>query len=128
RIDAVAPERQRSFLLGTALRIASKLKRKRSREVLGTEAEPFEPTASVEDRIDDERARELGYRLLSELEESLRIVFVMYELEGMTMQEISDVIGVPQGTVASRLRRARDEFRARLERHRIRTRGPRGLR
>lgn len=132
RIGDVEPGRERAFLLGAALRIATKLKRKGAREVLvdpvDTAAELGEIAATPEERLDDERARALAYQLLSELEESLRIVFVMYELEGMTMQTIADVLEVPQGTVASRLRRARDDFRARLERHRIRTQGARGAR
>jgi RNA polymerase sigma-70 factor (ECF subfamily) len=44
----------------------------------------------------------------------LRIVFVLYEFEEMHMTEIAGVLGIPRGTVASRLRRARLDFRARV--------------
>lgn len=129
RLDEVKPGSERAFLFGAALRIASNLKKKQAREVptehLDPESAHDETVASPEERLDGARARALLYRLLSELEESLRAVFVMYELEQMTMQEIADVIEVPLGTVASRLRRARDDFRARLERHRARTGGGR---
>jgi RNA polymerase sigma-70 factor (ECF subfamily) len=47
---------------------------------------------------------------LDELEDDLRSVFILAELEEMTMASISKIIGVPAGTVASRLRRARSEF------------------
>jgi RNA polymerase sigma-70 factor, ECF subfamily len=41
----------------------------------------------------------------------LRAVFVLFELEGMTSPEIAAISGLPPGTVASRLRRARERFR-----------------
>jgi len=41
----------------------------------------------------------------------LREVFVLYELERLSVPEVADLLGVPEGTVASRLSRARDEFR-----------------
>jgi RNA polymerase sigma-70 factor (ECF subfamily) len=40
-----------------------------------------------------------------------REVLVLRELEGLTYKEIVDVVGVPIGTVMSRLSRARDRFR-----------------
>jgi RNA polymerase sigma-70 factor (ECF subfamily) len=48
------------------------------------------------------------------MDESLRVVFVLYEFEEMNMSEIADVLEIPRGTVASRLRRARSEFRERV--------------
>jgi RNA polymerase sigma-70 factor (ECF subfamily) len=41
----------------------------------------------------------------------LRTVFVLFEIEEITMAEIAALTGLPSGTVASRLRRAREEFR-----------------
>jgi len=49
----------------------------------------------------------------------LRTVFVLYELEEMTMAEIATTLELPPGTVASRLRRGREAFQtavARLQR------------
>ena len=37
------------------------------------------------------------------MDESLRVVFVLYEFEEMNMSEIADVLEIPRGTVASRL-------------------------
>jgi RNA polymerase sigma-70 factor (ECF subfamily) len=44
----------------------------------------------------------------------LRTVFVLHEFEELNMSEIADVLEIPRGTVASRLRRARLEFRERV--------------
>ena len=40
----------------------------------------------------------------------LRAPFVLFELEEMPTAEIAKVLELPLGTVASRLRRARDDF------------------
>ena len=45
------------------------------------------------------------------MDESLRAVFVLYEIEEMNLGEIARFLRVPRGTVASRLRRARAQFR-----------------
>ena len=89
---------------------------------LAERVEPADPAATPEKLLDEERARALLYQLLSELEERLRVVFVMFELEGMSMPEIAEMLDIPVGTVASRLRHAREDFHARLHRHRARTR------
>jgi hypothetical protein len=47
---------------------------------------------------------------LSELPMRLREVLVLRELEGLSYKEISAVVGVPMGTVMSRLSRARERF------------------
>ena len=56
----------------------------------------------------------------------LRTVFVMSELEELTMAEIAEVESIPEGTVASRLRRARAEFSDQAKRLKARlSRAPR---
>ena len=46
-------------------------------------------------------------RAIDELPPEFREVIVLRELEGLSYKEISDVAGVPVGTVMSRLSRAR---------------------
>jgi RNA polymerase sigma-70 factor (ECF subfamily) len=45
----------------------------------------------------------------------LRTVFVLYEFEELSMAEIATVLAIPSGTVASRLRRARGQFKQRVQ-------------
>ena len=45
-----------------------------------------------------------------------RTVLLLVEMEQLTAPEVADLLGVPLGTVASRLRRARAEFNRRLAR------------
>jgi RNA polymerase sigma-70 factor (ECF subfamily) len=60
-------------------------------------------------------------RILESMDEDTRTVFVLFELEGMTMAAIAKLVGVPMGTVASRLRRAREDFQR--EARRVRSGG-----
>jgi RNA polymerase sigma-70 factor (ECF subfamily) len=48
--------------------------------------------------------------------EELRVVFTLYEFEGLKMLEIAELLDIPSGTVASRLRRARKLFKGGLTR------------
>ena len=52
--------------------------------------------------------------------EEVRAVFVLYELDQQNMAEIAGILGVPPGTVASRLRRGRELFESEMKRIRAR--------
>jgi len=67
-----------------------------------------------------EEATHLVDRLLEELDDAKRAVFVLAELEQMTAPEIALALGTPLNTVYSRLRLARQEFAAAAARHRAR--------
>jgi RNA polymerase sigma-70 factor (ECF subfamily) len=70
------------------------------------------PEASAEHA---ERVR-LLHRLLGDLDESRREVFILAELEGLTTVEIAEALAMNPNTIASRLRAARREFETALER------------
>lgn len=57
--------------------------------------------------------------VLDRIEPLKRAVFLMFEIEGLTCQQIADELGVPLGTVHSRLHGARLEFAAKCERIRL---------
>lgn len=65
-----------------------------------------EPEQAAERR----RARERMTAILDRMSLEQRAVFVMYEIDGFTGQEIADQIGCPLQTVFSRLRRGRAVF------------------
>lgn len=54
--------------------------------------------------------RSLVEKVVAELPEHHRIVFVLRELEGKTYEEIANITGCNLGTVKSRLNRARNNF------------------
>jgi RNA polymerase sigma-70 factor, ECF subfamily len=56
-------------------------------------------------------------RLLGQLDAAKREVFILAELEEMTMPEIAQAIGIPLNTAYSRLRAARHELSEAVSRH-----------
>jgi RNA polymerase sigma-70 factor (ECF subfamily) len=70
--------------------------------------DPSEDASVALERADD---RALLTQALSLLDEEQREVFVAFELEGMTGQAIATALGIPLGTVYSRLRLGRERFR-----------------
>jgi RNA polymerase sigma-70 factor (ECF subfamily) len=59
---------------------------------------------------------ELLEQVLREIDPQLRAVFVLREIEELSYAEIAEAIGVAEGTVGSRLNRARKELQRRLTR------------
>jgi RNA polymerase sigma-70 factor (ECF subfamily) len=117
RLPEITPGRERAFLFGAAIKIASRLRRSQMRRREASDAD-FDSLQSAlpgpEAALDQRRAAELLDRVLDGLVEDLRAVFVLHEIEQLTMLEIAAALGVPTGTVASRLRRAREQFNRRL--------------
>ena len=54
---------------------------------------------------------------IGELEEDHRIVVVLRDIEDLSIEEICEITGLPDGTVKSRLHRARLALRKRLQKH-----------
>ena len=73
----------------------------------GPEAHVVPPSDALDVRMD-------LLEVLSGLSPEHREVMVLRELEGMSYDEIAGVLGVPRGTVESRLFRAREKLRERL--------------
>ena len=55
-------------------------------------------------------------RILDTMPLEYRVVFVMFEIEGMSSEQIAETVGAPLGTVYSRLYRARKRFARALSR------------
>jgi RNA polymerase sigma-70 factor (ECF subfamily) len=113
RVGDIKPGSERAFLIGTALRHSRTVVR-RSRRVDLDEDMDLRASAGrhAEELTDQRRAVELMDRVLAHLDSDLLTVFVLFELEGLSTAEISTLLGIPKGTTASRLRRAREAFRA----------------
>lgn len=111
--------KERAFLFGTAIRVAANARRAQSNRASlqkdsKTGATRQSPPAPDE-LLERKERRELLDRVLQELAPELRTIFVLYELEGMSSPEIAAMLEVPLGTVASRLRRAREGFQAEVQ-------------
>jgi RNA polymerase sigma-70 factor (ECF subfamily) len=128
RLSDIPKGNERTFLYGTALRVAATLRRnlKRRQRIMETgsaDAPSQEPTPHEE----LERRRALAFldEVLQELEDPLREVFVLCEIEELSAPQVAAIASIPLGTVASRLRRARQAFKdqvRRLQAQKVRTR------
>ena len=74
----------------------------------------WEPEDRKPDRGQQLEMRELLDRAFAAIEPELRSVFVLREVEHLSYEEIGAALGIPMGTVASRLSRARHDLQERL--------------
>jgi RNA polymerase sigma-70 factor (ECF subfamily) len=133
RLGEILPVAEASFLFSTSVRVASEARRTARRRPVTTgedEADAIEsPMPSPEDLLDQQRAREVLREVLAEMSVDLQTVFVLYEIEELTLREIASMLSIPEGTATSRLRRAREEFRGIVKRRQAtRQHGGRGSR
>jgi len=113
RLADVREGSEKAFLFGTAIRLASTLRRTTKREMPTEHADLEASTLPGTDELADQRrARRALASVLQEMDEDLRTVFVLYELQQFTTVEIAKMLDIPVGTAASLLRRAREQFRA----------------
>jgi len=110
----------RTWIYAVAVRVASTWRRSQRREAARREhaglAVHGAPAADPEVELSKVEAAELVDRLLDELDAHKRTVFVLAELEGVKVPEISRILGVNPRTVHSRLRLARESFGSALKR------------
>ncbi len=116
------PASLRSWIYGVVRRTVSTYHRGRRVRGASESHDPWEDGASamqpspLDLTVLSDEIR-LLWRLLGELGPLKREVFVLAELEEMTVPEIAEAIGVPLNTAYSRLRVARQEFNEALARH-----------
>lgn len=59
----------------------------------------------------DSEAKEMLYEALGKLEIDEREIITLIDIQGLSYEEVSEILGVPLGTVKSRLARVRDKLR-----------------
>jgi RNA polymerase sigma-70 factor (ECF subfamily) len=120
KIAEIAIGKERSFLFGTVVGVAANARRAQAalREV--SDEDVILDVADEHRDPEEEVARREQCRILEAvldaMPDDLRVVFVLFELEGLSSIEIGSLLQIPTGTAASRLRRAREDFQARIAR------------
>jgi len=109
----------RTWLREITRRVASDYRRSAPvrREVHTETAElDFRPgsLSSSEENVARGEKVALARAILEKIPDAQRTVFMMFELEQMSGAEIADELGVPLGTVRSRLRLAREAFQSEI--------------
>lgn len=99
-----------TWLYGICARVASR-RRARARDCAGEPAESLATSAPDPAALAERsRARDLLESILARMPEEQRTVFWLFEVEGLSGDEIAQALEVPAGTVRSRLRLARAAF------------------
>jgi RNA polymerase sigma-70 factor (ECF subfamily) len=109
----------RAWVLAIVRNTAYTWRRQHRSDTMGTEFNEERHSDSVAEEHPEaallkHAAGESLTRALDQLPLEFREVIVLRELEGLSYKEISDVAGVPVGTVMSRLSRARERLHAAL--------------
>ncbi len=121
----------KTWLFGIVLRVV-----RQHRRTLRRKPAQLGGAASIDPDVDQVHARDQGpheqmaereavhilHAILDELDDDKREVFVLAELEQMTVPEIAEAVEANVNTVYSRLRAARREFDQAVVRHRARDR------
>ena len=108
----------RTWLYGICVRTASDYRKRRrgSREVPADTVEDPPVDARQEDHVAMRQARAALDGILDRLDDDKRAVFVLYEIEELSMAEIAAAVDCPLQTAYSRLHTARREVEASLKR------------
>ena len=74
-----------------------------------------DPTEGRESRMEREQLRDTVGRAIAAVPEKYRLSLVLRDIEGLSYEEIAQVLGIPGGTVRSRINRARGMLKRKLQ-------------
>jgi RNA polymerase sigma-70 factor (ECF subfamily) len=114
-----AMEDERAFLARTVWRVGLDVVARRPKGSEPLEGEFTAGGESAEQSLVGHGERELLRRLIEGLPEELRQPLVLSAVEEMTSREVALAMGIPEGTVRTRVMRARAELKRRFEAMRI---------
>jgi RNA polymerase sigma-70 factor (ECF subfamily) len=114
--------RDRNRFSGWLVRISFRLaldrlrsaKRRERRDALWSQPAHLPPPATAEDVAASKQFQGHLERAMEELPEKLRLVLLLSAMDGYTIEEIAGMIGVPLGTVKSRIFIARKKLAEKL--------------
>jgi RNA polymerase sigma-70 factor (ECF subfamily) len=110
-------DKMRSWLYAICVRVSQHHRRShaRRRERVSAEVPERAAAATQQAELEQREALALGQRLLAVLPEAQREVFLLYEIEHMTMAEVAAIVGCPLQTAYARLHKARERVKAEVE-------------
>ena len=74
-----------------------------------------DPTEGRESRLEREQLRDAVGRAIAAVPEKYRLSLVLRDIEGLSYEEIALALGIPGGTVRSRINRARSMLKRKLQ-------------
>jgi RNA polymerase sigma-70 factor (ECF subfamily) len=114
-----------TWLFGICVRVVAAHRRRawRRRETPTADPPDLEetpPSDRPDERYAARQARATLERVLDAMDLEKRAVFVMFEIDELSSEAIAMILGVPVGTVWSRLSAARKQFQSKLAREKAR--------
>ncbi len=73
------------------------------------------PGPGPEQQVISEESRVAVREAIDKLEDAFRLPILLYYFQGLSIGEIGEVLGIPQGTVKTRLHGGREKLRAAME-------------
>ncbi len=80
----------------------------------GRETEIKDDSPTVEEHMELSERQAAVRQAINELKEEYRAVIILCDIEGMSYDEISEILKIPNGTVKSRINRARNALKKNL--------------
>lgn len=114
---SIKPGSERAFLYGVALRVAKEFRRRAQSSQNHVAPDPdrlIDAAPDLEAVAARNQARRQLDRILERMPENLKEAFILFELEDLSVPQIAELLAIPGGTVASRLRRARAFFQTEI--------------
>jgi RNA polymerase sigma-70 factor (ECF subfamily) len=119
----------KTWLFGIVLRVAREHRRSALRHAGHiNESSAFEPDSlpnndrSPQELVERREAARVLHAVLATMNDDRRAMFVLVELEQMSVPEVADELGIKLNTAYTRLRHAREIFEAAVARHAARDR------
>jgi RNA polymerase sigma-70 factor (ECF subfamily) len=110
------PQRFDAWLQRVAVNAARMIHRSRRRRLVREIADGgvarYDPGTSIAEELDDARVLDAALR---RIDVDQRTILVLHHVEGRSVVEIADILGVPTGTVKSRLHAARTTLQAAID-------------
>ena len=110
----------KTWLFAITFRVVQRLRRDRTRQREHTARFAREAPAAVANAANESEAAQYLRYLLGMLPDAQRVVLILAELEGFSSAAVAQSLGIPAGTVDSRLRAARAQLARLAERERVR--------
>lgn len=111
-------EETKSFLCKTCLNtfrdIYRKMRKRSENEIYGLSSEYLE---NIPEKVADDETYEYLYKAINKLPYKYRVVITMSYFDGLTEKNVSDILGIPPGTVKSRLYKAKQLLKKELEKN-----------
>ena len=121
RLNDVPAKSEKAFLVGTATRVAADRRRaNRTNREVQLDGDITSVATDVDELVALRHSRVLLDEALACLSDEQRAVFVLIEMDQLTGAEVAEALEIPTGTVASRLKTARQSFDAAIRRIHLR--------